>query len=144
MSLLKQTDAVVSAARAPWKPAAPIAIPSHASNGHAAPGNGLSLFSKVANYTSANQVRALGLYPYFRTISSAQDTEVIIDGQKVLIFTPRFDGRTYTVKSKPNSPTATWEPLANFSISDVGEIRSVTDLDATGTTKFYQVEITKP
>jgi 8-amino-7-oxononanoate synthase len=30
-------------------------------------------------------VRALGLYPYFRTISSAQDTEVIINGQKVLM-----------------------------------------------------------
>ena len=54
MSLLKQTDAVVSAARVAWKPAAPIAVPAHASNGHAAPGTGLSLFSKVANYTSAN------------------------------------------------------------------------------------------
>ena len=85
MSLLKQTDAVVSAARVAWKPAAPIAVPAHASNGHAAPNNGLSLFSKVANYTSANQVRALGLYPYFRTISSAQDTEVIMNGQKVLM-----------------------------------------------------------
>ncbi|MGC8743310.1 MAG: aminotransferase class I/II-fold pyridoxal phosphate-dependent enzyme [Verrucomicrobiia bacterium] len=27
----------------------------------------------------------MGLYPYFRTISSAQDTEVIIDGKKVLM-----------------------------------------------------------
>lgn len=27
----------------------------------------------------------MGLYPYFRTISSAQDTEVIIDGQRVLM-----------------------------------------------------------
>jgi 8-amino-7-oxononanoate synthase len=30
-------------------------------------------------------VRALGLYPYFRTISSAQDSEVIINGRKVLM-----------------------------------------------------------
>lgn len=45
----------------------------------------LALFDKVRNYRSAAQVRALGLYPYFRTISSAQDTEVIINGQKVLM-----------------------------------------------------------
>jgi len=46
---------------------------------------GLPLFSKVRNYTSANQVRALGLYPYFRTISSAQDTEVMMNGRMVLM-----------------------------------------------------------
>lgn len=45
----------------------------------------LPLFKKVQNFTSANRVRALGLYPYFRTISSAQDTEVVIDGQNVLM-----------------------------------------------------------
>ncbi len=48
-------------------------------------GNHLSLFNKVRNFRSAAQVRALGLYPYFRTISSAQDTEVIINGKKVLM-----------------------------------------------------------
>jgi 8-amino-7-oxononanoate synthase len=49
-------------------------------------GSGQSpLFSKVHNFKSAEQVRALGLYPYFREISSAQDTEVIIDGKKVLM-----------------------------------------------------------
>lgn len=45
----------------------------------------LALFDKVRNYTSAAQVRAMGLYPYFRTICSAQDTEVIIHGRKVLM-----------------------------------------------------------
>ena len=53
--------------------------PAHAVSGR------LALFDKVRNYTSAAQVRATGLYPYFRTISSAQDTEVIIDGKKVLM-----------------------------------------------------------
>ncbi|HNQ89647.1 MAG TPA: aminotransferase class I/II-fold pyridoxal phosphate-dependent enzyme [Verrucomicrobiota bacterium] len=43
------------------------------------------LLDKVRSYRSAAQVRALGLYPYFRTISSAQDTEVIINGRKVLM-----------------------------------------------------------
>jgi len=42
----------------------------------------LSLFNKVREYQSAAQVRATGLYPYFRTISSAQDTEVIMEGKK--------------------------------------------------------------
>jgi len=45
----------------------------------------LALFNKVHNFRNAEQVRALGLYPYFRTISSAQDSEVIINGQKVLM-----------------------------------------------------------
>jgi 8-amino-7-oxononanoate synthase len=46
----------------------------------------LALFNKVRKYKEASQVRALGLYPYFRTISSAQDSEVIINGRKVLMF----------------------------------------------------------
>ena len=45
----------------------------------------LALFDKVRNYKNAAQVRATGLYPYFRTISSAQDSEVIINGRKVLM-----------------------------------------------------------
>jgi 8-amino-7-oxononanoate synthase len=53
--------------------------------GHGHGPNGLPIFNKVRNFKSANQVRALGLYPYFRTISSAQDTEVIMNGQKVLM-----------------------------------------------------------
>lgn len=44
-----------------------------------------ALFDKVRDYKNAEQVRALGLYPYFRTISSAQDTEVIINARKVLM-----------------------------------------------------------
>ena len=45
-----------------------------------------ALFDKVKDFKNAEQLRALGLYPYFRVISSAQDTEVIIDGKKVLMF----------------------------------------------------------
>ena len=43
------------------------------------------LFEKVKNFKRAAELRALGLYPYFRTMSSAQDTEVMIEGQKVLM-----------------------------------------------------------
>ena len=46
----------------------------------------LPLLNKVRDFEVVTQIRALGLYPYFRTISSAQDTEVVIDGQKVLMF----------------------------------------------------------
>lgn len=45
----------------------------------------LHLLDKVRNFKSAEHVRSLGLYPYFRTISSAQDTEVLINGKKVLM-----------------------------------------------------------
>jgi len=54
-------------------------------NGQAPTPAGLPLFAKVKNYKGANQVREIGLYPYFRTITSAQDTEVIMNGQKVLM-----------------------------------------------------------
>jgi 8-amino-7-oxononanoate synthase len=44
-----------------------------------------SLFDKVRSFKTASNLRALGVYPYFRTISSAQDTEVQIEGRKVLM-----------------------------------------------------------
>lgn len=49
------------------------------------PTNGVPLLEKARTFRNAAQVRATGLYPYFRTISSAQDTEVIIEGKKVLM-----------------------------------------------------------
>ena len=45
----------------------------------------VALFDKVTGFKNAAQIRALGLYPYFRTISSAQDTEVMIEGRRVLM-----------------------------------------------------------
>jgi 8-amino-7-oxononanoate synthase len=41
---------------------------------------------RIAGFKEADQVRAIGLYPYFRPISSAQDTEVMLEGRKVLMF----------------------------------------------------------
>jgi 8-amino-7-oxononanoate synthase len=43
------------------------------------------LLKKGRNFTRSKEIQALGLYPYFRPISSAQDTEVVIQGQKVLM-----------------------------------------------------------
>ncbi|MBU2915325.1 MULTISPECIES: serine palmitoyltransferase [Reichenbachiella] len=44
------------------------------------------LKDRLAKYTYADEVKAAGLYPYFREIGSNQDTEVIINGKKVLMF----------------------------------------------------------
>ena len=43
------------------------------------------LVAKVRNYSTSRDLRTQNLYPYFRPISSAQDTEVVIQGQKVLM-----------------------------------------------------------
>lgn len=44
------------------------------------------LQTKLADYDAPQKVKALGLYPYFRTIESDQDTQVMINGKKVLMF----------------------------------------------------------
>lgn len=44
------------------------------------------LQAKLAKYTAPQEAKAAGVYPYFRAISSEQDAEVIINGQKVLMF----------------------------------------------------------
>lgn len=44
------------------------------------------LHRRIAEFTGAKEARAMGLYPYFRPIQSGQDTEVIIDNQRVLMF----------------------------------------------------------
>lgn len=44
------------------------------------------LQDRVASFQDAKRIKEQGLYPYFRSISSAQDTEVIIDGKPVLMF----------------------------------------------------------
>ncbi|MDR0667924.1 MAG: aminotransferase class I/II-fold pyridoxal phosphate-dependent enzyme [Prevotellaceae bacterium] len=42
--------------------------------------------TRLAQYDEPQKVQALGMYPYFRTIESEQDTEVLINGKKVLMF----------------------------------------------------------
>jgi len=44
------------------------------------------LVDKLSQYTAPQQAKAAGIYPYFRVIESDQDTEVIINGKKVLMF----------------------------------------------------------
>ncbi len=44
------------------------------------------LREKTAVYDDPDKIQAAGLYPFFRPIASEQDTEVYINGQKVLMF----------------------------------------------------------
>ncbi len=67
----------------------------------------LPLLAKARNFKSAAQVRSLGLYPYFRTISSAQDTEVMINGRRVLMLgSNSYLGLTNHPKIKEATKTA--------------------------------------
>jgi 8-amino-7-oxononanoate synthase len=47
---------------------------------------GKKLHDKIALFKDAELARERGVYPFFRPIESGQDTEVIIDGQRVLMF----------------------------------------------------------
>jgi 8-amino-7-oxononanoate synthase len=47
---------------------------------------GKKLHDKIAQFTEAAAARERGIYPFFRPIESGQDTEVIIDGKRVLMF----------------------------------------------------------
>jgi 8-amino-7-oxononanoate synthase len=47
---------------------------------------GKKLHDKIAQFKDAAIIKETGLYPYFRPIESGQDTEVIIDGKRVLMF----------------------------------------------------------
>lgn len=44
------------------------------------------LQAKLSKYTAPQEAMAAGIYPYFRAISSEQDPEVVMNGQKVLMF----------------------------------------------------------
>ena len=44
------------------------------------------LKNRFAEYQAPQKAMEAGIYPYFRMIESDQDTEVTIDGKKVLMF----------------------------------------------------------
>jgi hypothetical protein len=62
-----------------------------------------------------------------------------------VVFSPRFDGRTYVLEYRTNLiGGATWTNLAGAAISDAGVERTVTDTNATEKAKFCRVRITLP
>lgn len=64
--------------------------------------------------------------------------------RKSLVFSPRVAGRTYAVQYKLAFDSSSWEKLEGASVSDAGPQRTVTDMNATETSKFYRVEISMP
>jgi len=82
--------------------------------------------------------------PNSRFLINAQN----VSGQpshRDIVFSPRFTDRTYTVQTSPTLTLSTaWTDLTTIITSDNGTIRTVTDTDATGLRKFYQVEIIRP
>jgi 8-amino-7-oxononanoate synthase len=46
---------------------------------------GSGIFGKCLQFTQADDTKALGIYPYFRLIETGQDTEVVVDGRKMLM-----------------------------------------------------------
>jgi 8-amino-7-oxononanoate synthase len=44
-----------------------------------------SLFDKCDNFTRADELKAVGLYPYQRVIETGQDTEVQVNGRRMLM-----------------------------------------------------------
>jgi 8-amino-7-oxononanoate synthase len=71
----------------------------------------MDIFEKCINFTEAEKVKSLGVYPYFRAISSGQDTEVMIDGKKmIMIGSNNYLGLT----SHPKVKEATMEAVKEF------------------------------
>ena len=64
--------------------------------------------------------------------------------QKNVVFSPRFPNRTYAVQFRTNLISGSFAPLGGTTITDLGTERTVTDLNATGASKFYRVQISFP
>ena len=64
--------------------------------------------------------------------------------RKNLVFSPRVPDRIYAIHYKLDFNASDWEKLDGFSVSDAGPQRTVTDMHATETNKFYRVEISMP
>lgn len=59
----------------------------------------MSLFDKCYGYTRAREVQASGYYPYFRAIEESRDTEVVVEGQRmVMVGSNNYLGLTHHPK----------------------------------------------
>ncbi len=64
---------------------------------------------------------------------------------KQLIFQPTVAGRTYTPQFVTNLlGNPTWQTVANYTQTDNGDVRTVTDLNADPVREFYRIEISLP
>jgi 8-amino-7-oxononanoate synthase len=76
---------------APVRPAKEIVAPQRSDT--------LKLFEKCRRYTRAHEVKAAGLYPYFKAISDSEDTVVTIEGRKrIMLGSNNYLGMTHHPK----------------------------------------------
>lgn len=86
-----------------------------------------------------------GLIPTDPTSRFALAIQNVNSSQKNLIFNPLVAGRTYTPQFTTTiTNSASWGTPTGTSQSDNGVTRTVTDPNATGATKVYRVQISKP
>ncbi len=65
-------------------------MPSHALN------TDIALFEKCRQFTRADEIKAVGLYPYFKPISESEDTVVTIEGQRrIMLGSNNYLGLTH-------------------------------------------------
>lgn len=64
--------------------------------------------------------------------------------QKRVIFSPRLASRNYSILTSTTLTSGGWSILTGGVTSDNGDERTVTDPNAGGEVKFYQVQIVKP
>jgi len=77
----------------------------------------LDVFAKCDRYTLPREVRAAGIYPYYRAISSGQDPVVTIDGEEVVMLgSNNYLGLT----SHPEVKQAAAEALAKYGTGCAG------------------------
>ena len=68
-------------------------MPSHTLN------TDITLFEKCRQFTRADEVKAQGLYPYFKPISESEDTVVTIEGQRrIMLGSNNYLGLTHHPK----------------------------------------------
>lgn len=59
----------------------------------------VALFAKCAQFRRADEVKAQGLYPYFKPISASEDTVVVIEGQRrIMLGSNNYLGLTHHPK----------------------------------------------
>ncbi|MBS0657292.1 MAG: hypothetical protein JSR82_03475 [Verrucomicrobia bacterium] len=63
-------------------------------------------------------------------------------GQKQISFSPVVAGRTYTIRAAPDLTSGTWTTLSG-GISVVGNEGTFLDVNAGGTRRFYEVQVTR-
>jgi 8-amino-7-oxononanoate synthase len=59
----------------------------------------IALFEKCRQFTRVEEIKAAGLYPYFKPISAAEDTVVVIEGrQRIMLGSNNYLGLTHHPK----------------------------------------------